>query len=35
MTMEDAQKITPKLASVKMSETEIPQACHNHKKAQL
>ena len=33
--MEDTQKITPKLASEKITEREILQACQNHKKAQL
>ena len=33
--MEGTQKITPKLASEKITEREILQACQNHKKAQL
>ena len=35
VTMEGTQKITPKLVSEKITETEMPQACQNHKKAQL
>ena len=30
--MEGKQKITPKLASEKITEMEIPQACQNQKK---